>query len=146
MKCKKCQNNIIFFLEGDLPDKEMKQVEHHLAECSNCAALTEELQKTLGVLNEEKSPAVNPFFYTRLKARMESPATVAFQSLKNMFFVRFLQPALFSFLLLAGIYTGIKVGQTSQDTITAASSYHEEQMIPYLNDMETEPIETFLME
>jgi anti-sigma factor RsiW len=146
MKCKKCQDKIIFYLEGDLPARETREMEKHLAQCSSCAALAEELRKTLAVLHEEKNPEVNPFFYTRLKARMTSQTEKTFPALQPTFFVRVLQPVLFSLLLLAGIYSGMKIGQTPGDNISTAYNYPDEQMIPYLNEMETESIETFLME
>lgn len=146
MMCKKCRDKIIFYLEGDLPDRESREMEKHLAQCTSCAALAEEFRKTLAVLQEEKNPEVNPFFYTRLKARMAGQAEEAFPALKRTFLVRVLQPAFFSLLLLAGIYSGIKIGQSPRDNISTAYYYPEEQVIPYLNEMETEPIETFLME
>jgi len=56
-----------------------------------------------------------------------------------------LQPAMFSLLLLAGIYTGIKIGQSATVELTTLQSA-ENELVPYLNEMEAEPIENFLME
>ncbi len=145
MNCKKHRDKIIFFLEGDLPGHEMEEVRHHLAECGDCAAFAEELKKTLGVLQEERSPEVNPFFYTRLKARMEAPAAEMLRAEQRPAWERVLQPVFFSLLLLLGIYAGITIGRPSPEPVTVAS-YPGEQVIPYLNEMETEPIEAFLME
>ncbi len=145
MNCKAYRKQIIFYVEGDLPPQEMEVMKSHLAECTDCAAFAEEVKKTLGVVEAEKSPEVNPFFYTRLKARMEAQAAASADGKRKPVLIRILQPALFTILLLAGIYGGIKIGQPSQGKFTA-SSYPEEQMIPYLNEMETEPIEGFLME
>lgn len=144
MKCKELHNKLIFFLEGDLPEREMEQVKVHLSGCPDCKLFAEELNKTLNVLETEKSPAVNPFFYTRLKAKMEAQAE-SYEKAGSPFFVRVLQPALFSLLLFAGIYSGIKIGQRAEDQLYVANSATE-QVIPYLNEMDTEPIEAFLME
>jgi anti-sigma factor RsiW len=143
MQCKKLHKKLIFFLEGDLPGHEMEQVKQHLAECDECAAFASEMSKTLTILQEEKSPEVNPFFYTRLKARLESQTEKPAQFIRNPFVARVLQPAFFSLLLLAGIYTGVKIGQPAD---TGASYFQQEQVVPYLNEMEAEPIEAFLME
>jgi len=143
MQCKKLHKKLIFFLEGDLPGHEMKQVKQHLAECDECAAFASEMSKTLTVLQEEKLPEVNPFFYTRVKTRLESQAEKPAQFIRNPFVARVLQPAFFSLLLLAGIYTGFKIGQSTDN---GASYFQQEQVIPYLNEMEAEPIEAFLME
>jgi hypothetical protein len=56
-----------------------------------------------------------------------------------------LQPAFFSLLLLAGVYTGIKIGQPAT-TETDHNIFAETELVPFLNEMEAEPIETFLME
>ncbi|SHK01509.1 Putative zinc-finger [Tangfeifania diversioriginum] len=143
MQCKKLHKKLIFFLEGDLPGHEMEQVKQHLTECNECAAFASEMSKTLNVLQAEKSPEVNPFFYTRVKARLESQTEKPAQFMRNPFLARVLQPAFFSLLLLAGIYTGIKIGQPAD---TGASYFQQEQVVPYLNEMEAEPIEAFLME
>ena len=143
MQCKKLHKKLIFFLEGDLPGHEMKQVKQHLAECDECAAFASEMSKTLTVLQEEKLPEMNPFFYTRVKTRLESQAEKPAQFIRNPYVARVLQPAFFSLLLLAGIYTGFKIGQSTDN---GASYFQQEQVIPYLNEMEAEPIEAFLME
>ena len=145
MNCKAYRKQIIFYVEGDLPPQEMEVMKSHLAECTDCAAFAEEVKKTLGVVEAEKFPEVNPFFYTRLKARMETQAMEHARKERNPVMIRILQPAMFTILLLAGIYAGIKIGQPSGGELSA-SSYPQEQMIPYLNEMETEPIEGFLME
>src|SRR5690554_3937691 len=111
MKCKTLHKKLIFFLEGDLPEKEAREIKLHLNECADCAAFAEDMKKTLDIIQAEKSPEVNPFFYTRLKARMESEEVREKQQIGFPVWERILQPALFSLLLLAGVYTGIKIGQ-----------------------------------
>lgn len=145
MKCKALHNKLIFYLEGDLSEKEAEQVQNHLSECSDCARFASEMQKTLGILETEKSPEMNPFFFTRLKEKMK-PQNGTFE-LKgdNPFLIRVLQPALFTLLLLAGIYSGIKIGQKAEGRFYATTD-PDEKVIPYLNEMEAEPIEAFLME
>jgi len=145
MECNTLHNKLIFYLEGDLPEKEMEQLRIHLSECSECAQFAGEMQKTLGILEAEKSPEVNPFFFTRLKAKMEQGAEYSGKVSGRPALIRIIQPAMFSLLLLAGIFSGIKIGQKVQDPFYATISA-EEQVIPYLNEMEAEPIEAFLME
>jgi anti-sigma factor RsiW len=144
MECKALHKKMIFFLDGELPAAEMEQIKKHLSECSECAAFAEEMRKTLEVLASEKTPEVNPFFYTRLKAKMENQASVQRERLKKPILAKALQPAFFTLLLLAGIYTGIKIGQPAGNT--GSAYYQEQEMVPYLNEMETETIEVFLME
>ncbi|MEZ5104661.1 MAG: zf-HC2 domain-containing protein [Draconibacterium sp.] len=143
MKCSNIHKKLIFFLENKLPEKEMEEVGIHLSECKDCAVFAEDLKKTLHILDTEKLPEVNPFFYTRVKAKMEAtePEKVTYV---NLIFNRVLQPALFTVLLLAGIYGGIKIGtpSTLKNTVYALQN----QEVPILNEMETESIEGFLMD
>jgi len=145
MNCKDLHNRIIFYLDAELSEKEMEETKLHLAECNECAAFADEVEKTLEVLTAEKSPAVNPFFYTRLKAKMENRASAQYELQQKSILAKILQPAFFSVLLLAGIYTGIKIGQPANETnLTEVIS--DQDVIPYLNEMETETIEAFLIE
>lgn len=145
MKCKALHKKLIFFLEGDLPSTEMEQIKVHLLECGSCEAFAEDLKKTLGVLETEKSPEVNPFFYTRLKAKLEIQSTAEEERALRPVYARVLQPVAFSILLVIGIYSGIKIGQPSHDKFQIASMIDQGE-IPFLNEMEAESIEAFLME
>lgn len=145
MNCNTLHTRIIFFTEGSLPQNEMEEIRSHLEKCPDCAAFAEEMKKTLIILQNDKLQEVNPFFYTRVKARLENQAAEKVAVQQSPVFVRILQSAFFSLLLVAGIYTGIKIGQPEK-IHTNSSVYIEDEMIPYLNEMETETIENFLME
>lgn len=145
MKCKTLHKELIFFLEGDLSPARMKEVQNHLDGCSSCAAFARELKLTLGIIDLEKNQEVNPYFYTRLKAKLENRAAQNSPVFGRMILAKVLQPAFFSMLLILGICSGIKIGQpasTKQYTVTLMQN----QEIPYLNEMATETIETSLME
>ncbi len=145
MKCKDLHKNLIFFLEGGLPQKKMEEIQSHLAGCESCAAFAADLKTTLGIIEIEKSPVINPFFYTRVKAKLENGEQAKWQILQRPVFARILQPVLFSILLIVGVYSGVKIGQTSPMK-TYSTTVLDQKAIPYLNEMETESIETFLME
>lgn len=145
MKCKTLHNKLIFFLEGELPEKEMELVKTHLSECGTCAAFAEEMKKTLGILEAERSPAVNPFFYTRVKAKLENQESEQKQVFWKPALVRVLQPAIFSILLMVGIYAGIKIGEPTPAQSVNISAANVD-IISFLNEMDSETIEGFLME
>jgi hypothetical protein len=144
MNCKTLHKELIFFIEGDLPSEKAEQIKAHLNKCGNCAAFAEEMKKTLGILEVEKSPKVNPFFYTRLKAELENRELAESTTFKMPVCAKVLQPVLFSILLIVGIYSGIKIGQPLPVKILGTTQF-EQETVPYLNEMETELIETFLM-
>ncbi len=143
MKCKRVHKNLIFFFEKELPFSEMQKVREHLGSCPECGHFAEEMRKTLRILDGDKVSDENPFFYTRIKARLENQATESPE--KRPVLVRVLQPIAFSILLMFGVYGGIKLGQPHNSERTS-NTLAGQQMIPYLNDMDAEPIEAFLME
>lgn len=143
MKCNKVHNKLIFFLGKELPVSEMEQVQKHLDECSECALFAAEMKNTLSILDSDKVTDENPFFYTRVKARLENQTEV--QLSVRPVLARILQPVAFSIILLLGIYGGFKLGQ-APITDFADNSLSEQEMVPFWNELETEPIESFLME
>ncbi|MGE0020146.1 MAG: anti-sigma factor [Draconibacterium sp.] len=145
MNCKTLHTKIIFFLEGELPASEMEEIKIHLENCSDCAAFANEMKKTLAVIENEKMPHLNPYFYTRVKAKLENQAENVALARQTPVLVRILQPAVFSLLLLAGIYSGIKIGQPAKIN-SDVPVFSENEVVPYFNEMETEAIENFLME
>jgi hypothetical protein len=143
MNCSTIHKNLIFFLEEELPANEKELVKIHLSDCEECALFAEDLKRTLEILEADKLPGVNPFFYTRLTAKLDR-----INNKKESFWKPVLvkaQPAFFSLLLLAGIYTGFAIGKTSSLQV-AVSTMQSQENIPLLNEMENETIENFLME
>ena len=143
MQCKTIHKKLIFFLEDELPEKEMNAIKVHLDGCVDCKAFASELQKTLAIIEDEKQFEVNPFFYTRVKAKLKNRESVQ-QPFWQPILVKVLQPAFFTILLIIGIYSGIKITQPIENSVT--QSQNEIEMIPFLNEMSNEPIEAFLME
>jgi len=142
MKCKTVHKKIIFYLEGSLPENEMKKVQGHLQECSACLSFAKDLESTLAIIEKERYPEVNPYFYTRVRAGLENREPEQLQ--KKPALIRILQPALFAMILLLGIYSGFKIGKVPFNDSDVQAS--EMEIVPYLNEMASEPIESFLME
>jgi anti-sigma factor RsiW len=145
MKCKTIHKKLIFYIEGDLPENEMQEVGVHISGCRDCASFAAEIKKTLSIVHLEKQTQVSPFFYTRLKARMDRQQEAQVRHRNIPLWESILQPAFFSVLLLAGIYTGIKIGGQAVGK-DSSPVYAEMEVIPFLNEMHSEPLESFLME
>jgi hypothetical protein len=75
---------------------------------------------------------------------MENQSKKQYEAYKGTVFTKILQPAFFTILLVAGIYSGIKIGQPAIKM--DSESYASQEVIPYLNEMEGETIEAFLMD
>ena len=98
MNCKTVHKKLVFFVEKELPVSEMKLVQKHLESCSECTLFVNEMQLTLGIIEEERTLELNPFFYTRVKARLENQKEV--QVIGRSVLEKVLQPAVFSIILL----------------------------------------------
>lgn len=145
MNCQIVQNKLIFFLDGELSGTEMKAVQAHLDSCSDCVLFAQDLKKTLSILEEEKNPEVNPFFYTRVKAKLENQIEAEGQLMRRPVLVRILQPVAFSIILLLSVYGGIRLGNPSSPK-NPGNVVAEQDMIPYWNQLDAEPIENFLLD
>ena len=76
---------------------------------------------------------------------MEAEDSVNYTPSWQPSWLKLLQPAVFSILLIAGVYFGSKIGKPLPVNI-AIATFSDQDIIPYLNEMDTEPIEAFLME
>lgn len=144
MNCQVVQKKLIFFLEKELSGAEMKAVHEHLDICPNCVLFAQEMKATLSILDTDRNPEITPFFYTRVKAKLENQVEAENQVAHRPVLVRVLQPVAFSIILLFGIYGGIRLGNTSSSK--SVNVVAEQELIPYWNDLDAEPIEIFLLD
>lgn len=138
MECKTLHKDLIFYLDNEVSNQKRIEIEEHLGKCVDCRSFLAFLQEEMQIIGKEKNPEASPFFYTRLSARLEENSERLVQSQ----WVRFVQPAFFSLILVLGIYGGLRLGSNASFTKVnqpAASS------IQMLNDFEAEPIESFLL-
>jgi anti-sigma factor RsiW len=139
MKTKCIHNDLIFYLDNELPEEKRTAVEKHLEECADCHGFLAFLKEEMQIIEVEKNPVVSPYFFTRLSARLVKRPEFKPQS----WWVQFAQPAFFSMMLIVGIYGGLRLGSNaSQGTINPESNI----TIQLMNDFESEPIESFLLD
>ncbi len=144
MNCKTVKESIIFFIGNDLGKKECSEVEKHLDSCRQCSHLYNEIQQTLGIIEEEKIPETNPFFFTRLEARIENPQE---NFNRRPIFVRSLQAAMAGILLAVAVYSGILLGnkyihEDFQQTELTEDQYYSQEY--FLDEYSYESIENYL--
>ena len=140
MNCEICHKQLIPYQEGLLKGPALQEMEQHLQECSSCRSFAGYLKETLLSIENSRLTAPDPFFYTRVKARLEKQVNSS--SVKSGW-IRILQPAFFTFFLAAAIYAGILLGGLYGNSET--KSYARENLDPWVNELGSEPLETFLM-
>jgi len=144
MNCSKVHKKILQYIDGELTGDENQAVEQHLESCNDCQKLYQKMRVSWNNLQEEKIP-YQPFYYTRLKQRMENEA----ERKTNRFKKLVLQPAIYVIVLGFGIYIGILLGtglQPTNATVADADTTETEYIRDYAesqywNGMELEKIE-----
>jgi hypothetical protein len=141
MNHERCKTNLVEYLERTLPEDEMQQISLHLKECSSCRGFAAYLSESLSVLEGMKIKEADPFFYTRLTGKLSGREDMKYLRFR---FGRLLQPALISLLFIATVFAGIEIGGIGK--ISDNERYVMDNLDPWLNEMKSEPIETFLLE
>lgn len=141
MNCERCHSSVIGFLERSLGAAERQEMEAHLRECSSCRGFLAYVQETFSAMESTRITEPDPFFYTRLTARMDREAD---QTNEKFRFVRILQPIAISVLLFAAIFTGIEIGNIGKSP--EKNSFISDNLELQVNEIHSEPIETFFNE
>ncbi|MFA6128189.1 MAG: hypothetical protein WC699_12880 [Bacteroidales bacterium] len=141
MNCKKCRTDLIGFIQGTLPKGVDVQIREHLNGCMECRSFADYLRSTLSVIQIEKEIEADPFLATRIEGILSNSEA----GLRRVSFLPKLIPALtFSIFIVAGIAGGIGLGRV----LTPAPNNQQiaaQQMSSLVNDLQQEPIESFLM-
>ena len=139
MKCNKLNIDLFSYAEGTLPGEQTAAVEEHLAGCIACRELAEEIKGVLAVVEAEKRVEENPFFFTRVEARMLRPVKQPELSL-----VRLLPTMVAVLFFVGGVFAGINIG-----SLYGAGGESSERLVyetkQYIDDFGQEPIESYII-
>jgi len=72
MKCTEIENKIWDYIEETLDIEAQTSVKRHLDECSKCASMEKALRSSLQIIEGSRRTEADPFFFSRLEARMEN--------------------------------------------------------------------------
>ncbi|MFW5645227.1 MAG: zf-HC2 domain-containing protein, partial [Bacteroidota bacterium] len=143
MKCKEVRKRLVDYASGDLKPEAHNIIREHLKLCGECSFLLEEMNSIMELTNEHKRLEPHPFLYTRIREKLahqgvqESPIILpAFKGI--------LQPLLIILVMAGALFTGVKIGNTVSKESEQPMSYFQETEY-YLNDMQQESLEIFLM-
>jgi len=75
MKCTEIENKIWDYIEDKLDTEDQASIKKHLSECSKCANMEKALRSSLQMIEGSKRTEADPFFFSRLEARMENEAS-----------------------------------------------------------------------
>ncbi len=148
MKCRKVEKNLIIYLEKELPVEKHRLIREHLNSCNQCQELMHEVQLTLQVVTHEQIQETNPFFYTRLKQRIENETGKGIIVFKKATWKKVLYPALYTVFIALAILLGIYIG--IGQTVKIPETYREGYIQAYsesshIYEMDEEFIEEDLL-
>ena len=109
MDCDKILNNILFYLDNELVETERVEFESHLHECPECKTLFNNVAATYKIITVENQVEVNPFFYHKLKTKLETKQKSRVISI----FSTILKPI----AIAASVTLGIMIGNGELDVL-----------------------------
>jgi len=144
MNCKTVSEKFISYSNGELSSLENEIVKTHLENCGSCYALFVELETTLNLIEKRKSLDPNPFLYTRIKQNLDAIERRADRPMFVPVYKKILQKVLLSFLLVAGVFFGIKLGNICMSNQVVIFSKSQTTEF-YFNDFQQEKLEVLLL-
>jgi len=124
MICKNFKNNILNYYYSECEPATAKEMQEHMAKCKDCAALFQQLAAVLGSADYIKEAAPNPFYYTRLSAKINNQKP---GSIYTRMIARLAQPLVAACLAALGIFIGVKIaGNLSDNYFVESKSYQSE--------------------
>lgn len=152
MKCKQIHKNLYQYHERNLSVDLKDIIDEHLNNCPECYAIYTKFAQTINHLKDKDSIPEQPFYYTRLKQRMENKKAKQESVSDIVWAKKILQPAIYMASLVLAVYIGILIGSgtnydkkiaenelVSDDYLEAFAEYQ------YLNDFQIESIENVLI-
>jgi predicted anti-sigma-YlaC factor YlaD len=71
MDCKEAQNRLLQYIEKTLPESEEKSINLHIENCENCSRLFNEMEKTYGIIESDKSFGTYPHFTENVLSKID---------------------------------------------------------------------------
>jgi predicted anti-sigma-YlaC factor YlaD len=142
MNCKKIQNDLIFFIEGEINAVRKSVIENHINECPECIYLYNKLKESFEIINKEKETESNPFLNTRIQEKIRIIKYQTDKIILKPLLVKIIQTAAIIILLTGGIFFGFNLGNSLNND--GKLGIQSEQI--YVNELHQERIETFLLD
>lgn len=109
--CKKTEERLLDYVEGNLPEDSIRAIEQHRKNCRRCDLLIKNFSGVWSKISERERVQISPSFWPGLQAKIqavESPQPLSeriFSGLKMI-----LRPAALTVILLAGLFLGYQMG------------------------------------
>ncbi|MEN8120158.1 MAG: hypothetical protein ABFS35_07415 [Bacteroidota bacterium] len=155
MNCKEVENNLIFFIEGNLAENKLVDIETHLNNCDNCNKLSQKLKADLSLIENDKISEPNPFLYSRISERLQEDESKKNNVIRLKTKQFYIHAAAYAAVVVLAIFLGIGLGadfnrnsniaiedsEELTDYQVFANSYNLNQPSEYTYELELSEIE-----
>lgn len=114
MRCRTLQKHLSAYLDGELDARQNAQIQAHVAQCESCSLELARLRKAYDALLDGVKIAPDPFFITRLRARLAEDKT------KTAGFRWNVQKLVFPASVAAAIFIGAILGVQATKSVLSS--------------------------
>ena len=125
MQCKEIEYYIWEYIEDSLDKEQQQKMVEHFDSCVSCASLEKGMRASMALIDGSKKTEVDPFFYTRLEARLETRVQIT----RKSYAIKYSIAASVAFI---GIVGGSLLGSFSAEQIN--STFAEKPAIEQNDD------------
>lgn len=111
MNCKEVENNLIFYIDGELDTSLSKKMNRHLKTCSSCHALYQNMKADLDLFKKDKISQTNPFFYQKLEQKLKNSDS---KNSKNNIRQLYIQALTYAAAIILAVFIGVALGKDTQ--------------------------------
>lgn len=133
MNCKETHRNIFDYLDGVLDEHGTREMESHLASCSDCSSRVSFIRSGLDVISVDRIVEPDSEFIGSVMSKIDSPGRVI--SLRE----RFISVASAAAIVLVAVFAGTNLARV------ATSGHDSDGTVLYAEDIYFEPIESFFL-
>jgi len=144
MKCRDVKKMLSAHSDGESPAEEKMLIESHVRACQSCRTIVEEdlaLWKALGTLPRAKA---SPFFYARLRTRIERSEIQAMERGRRISWTeRLLIPASAAAIAVLGFWLGTIAGGNGDTVKQDTATQNSVASATYLDTFDSVPSASF---
>lgn len=139
MKCSEIYDDLFLYAEDTLSEERRIVVEEHLKNCDDCLNFSDFLREGLVQLENEAKTIADPFFYTRLMARIEKKTSVNF-----IFLTRLIPKLAAAAVFLVAVAGGLSLGKYFSGNVPDYNLVMNKEIM-FLDELKQESIESFFV-
>ncbi|HOY31852.1 MAG TPA: hypothetical protein PKW80_08250 [Bacteroidales bacterium] len=125
MDCVRFKNSILNYYYGECDPVLTKELQDHLTGCEKCSIIFAQISGVLSSAETIKSEEPEPFYYTRLQAKIGDYKT---GHIRSHLFARLAQPLAAACLAALGVFIGIRISGNLADQTLVGNDINQTEV------------------